>query len=224
MNEEIRQILIILLICSQIVVLSKQHTPSDNIKIGNKIIKNSENNLIPGRFSQLQGYGTVEEVEPQPKIRIYVYNPPNSFNPTNEMFSKRILREMENERFTEQVRTVYQIKWRRNLKELKILRMTNEAIEDLNIGEVYINSSSLADSQIKALDQLLRFKCSRLEKKLKSLQLKRKYLSEGRDINVSLNELISRELIEAADFLTTSTETDYPNLEVLYYSLYIYYI
>eukprot|EP00375_Theileria_parva_P000236 XP_762905.1 hypothetical protein [Theileria parva strain Muguga] len=91
--------------------------------------------------------------------------------------------------------------------------MTNEAIDDLNIGEVYINSSSLADSQIKALDQLLGFKCSRLEKKLKALQLKRKYLSEGKDINVSLNELISRELIEAADFLSASTETEYPNLE-----------
>ncbi|EAN30621.2 hypothetical protein TpMuguga_03g00780 [Theileria parva strain Muguga] len=102
MNGEIRQILLILFICAQIVVLTKQHTPSKNIKTGNKIIKNTENTLEPGRFSQLQGYGTVEDVEPQPKIRIYVYNPPNSFNPTNEMFSERTLREMENERFKEQ--------------------------------------------------------------------------------------------------------------------------
>ncbi|UKJ88614.2 hypothetical protein MACJ_001858 [Theileria orientalis] len=84
--------------------------------------------------------------------------------------------------------------------------MADDAKDDLSVGEVYINSSSLSENQIKALDQLLQFQCFRLEKKLNSLQLKRKHLSEGKDVHVSLAELISREIIEAAEFLSNSPE------------------
>nr|PVC49984.1 hypothetical protein MACL_00002644 [Theileria orientalis] len=84
--------------------------------------------------------------------------------------------------------------------------MADDNKDDSSAGEVYINSSSLSENQIKALDQLLQFQCFRLEKKLNSLQLKRKHLSEGKDVHVGLAELISREIIEAAEFLSNSSE------------------
>ncbi|UKK01001.2 hypothetical protein MACK_001814 [Theileria orientalis] len=74
---------------------TKQHTLERGIKDG-------EIYSEPPRLSQKSGYGTVAEVEPSPDIRIYVYNPKNAFNPTNEMFSNRTLRELKNQRFKEQ--------------------------------------------------------------------------------------------------------------------------
>ncbi|EKX73178.1 signal peptide containing protein [Theileria equi strain WA] len=49
------------------------------------------------RFLQTGINGNPPVVEPVPKVRVYVYNPPNTFNPDNELFSKRILRNLEEE-------------------------------------------------------------------------------------------------------------------------------
>lgn len=50
-------------------------------------------------------------------------------------------------------------------------------------------------------DQLIQYQCSRLEKQLSALKMKRKLLLEGAAVSVSLNELVSDELLEAAEGL-----------------------
>ncbi|UKJ88615.2 hypothetical protein MACJ_001859 [Theileria orientalis] len=84
-----------MLVYRSVAASTKQHTLEKGAKLGELYSE-------PPRLSQKSGYGTVAEVEPSPDIRIYVYNPKNAFNPTNEMFSNRTLRELKNQRFREQ--------------------------------------------------------------------------------------------------------------------------
>ncbi|BAM40829.1 conserved hypothetical protein [Theileria orientalis strain Shintoku] len=96
---QIRHILYFVLMCRSLTASTKQHTLERGAK-GSEIYSE------PPRLSQKSGYGTVAEVEPHPDIRIYVYNPKNAFNPTNEMFSNRTLRELKNQRFKNQSQAI----------------------------------------------------------------------------------------------------------------------
>ncbi|EKX73179.1 conserved hypothetical protein [Theileria equi strain WA] len=80
---------------------------------------------------------------------------------------------------------------------------SNRFNDTSNVEDVIINTANLTTSQINALDQLLQFQCERLERKLVTLRNKRKSLIDGEIVHVSLNELVSRELIEAAEKLAS---------------------
>ncbi|KAK1933407.1 hypothetical protein X943_003518 [Babesia divergens] len=67
--------------------------------------------------------------------------------------------------------------------------------------EIYFRSNQMQSAHIMALDQLIQYQCSRLEKQLSALKTKRKLLLEGAAVSVSLNELVSDELLEAAEGL-----------------------
>ncbi|KAK1444255.1 hypothetical protein BgAZ_101610 [Babesia gibsoni] len=65
--------------------------------------------------------------------------------------------------------------------------------------DIRFSTSKMRSAHIMALDQLIEYQCLKLEKKLGELKKKRQQLQDGGAVTVSLEELISDKLVEAAE-------------------------